>query len=545
MEHRTFRMHPALLRSVIRYQSGTLAKAVLEAVMNSVDAGAKRVDLTVKGNHIRVSDDGRGFKDKEEVFQYFEIFGAPHEEGDAVFGRFRMGRGQLFNIGRNVWRSNGLKLTVDIGGDDGKMHQEGFHYTVEDDPTAGAGCIIDLDTYSPIDQGKYGENVESEVHVHVEYINIPVTINGKLISQGVQRTHWTLETPEAYFLFDARKGTYSGNLLLYNQGALVDSYGGCDFGLAGVVVSKKPLHINFARNQVLPSCPVWQSICDTLQESAEARALRKRKLTDEERWALARRLMSGEAHWNRHHNTALFKCSNGSCLSLNKISKIPNWPRHLRFTFARPGDPIGDKLQQQEIALVLEDRTMEQFGLQDSNPSDFFKKLLEKKSHPYVGTMEYETLEVLAKDINKRVYVVPRDKLTKKEVVLLSHLQWVYNIIHRAVYGEKDEKGEYTERRKVYIGSSYIAQAWTDGTSMVAVGRQAIKECGTTHVGFTKLALILLHEACHDAPDDAGGHDRDFYETYEKHSLAAIEAAFKAYPSFQKKSSREELAWSS
>ena len=42
---RKFRMHPDLLFSVIKAQAGTLAKALMELVMNSVDAGASRIEI--------------------------------------------------------------------------------------------------------------------------------------------------------------------------------------------------------------------------------------------------------------------------------------------------------------------------------------------------------------------------------------------------------------------------------------------------------------------------------------------------------------------
>lgn len=38
-EQRTFKLHPAIIYQIIQAQSGTLGKALLELVMNSIDAG--------------------------------------------------------------------------------------------------------------------------------------------------------------------------------------------------------------------------------------------------------------------------------------------------------------------------------------------------------------------------------------------------------------------------------------------------------------------------------------------------------------------------
>jgi len=95
-ERRQFKMHEALLYSVIQKQAGSLAKAGLEGTMNSVDAGATRVDITCDGTTVVIADDGRGFTSAREIEEFFETFGTPHAEGDAKFGFFRMGRGHFF-----------------------------------------------------------------------------------------------------------------------------------------------------------------------------------------------------------------------------------------------------------------------------------------------------------------------------------------------------------------------------------------------------------------------------------------------------------------
>ena len=99
-EIRKFKMHPDLLFSVIKSQAGTQEKAILEAVMNAVDAGATKCEIKIDENGYSIVDDGKGFVSRQEVDEFFETFGTPHKEGDATYGRFRMGRGQLFALDR-------------------------------------------------------------------------------------------------------------------------------------------------------------------------------------------------------------------------------------------------------------------------------------------------------------------------------------------------------------------------------------------------------------------------------------------------------------
>lgn len=85
-----FTADPNLLVSVIKSQAGTLSKALLEGVMNSIDAGSARVDITVTQTTFTIADTGKGFRSAQEVQAWFGRFGTPHQEGDAIFGRFRM-----------------------------------------------------------------------------------------------------------------------------------------------------------------------------------------------------------------------------------------------------------------------------------------------------------------------------------------------------------------------------------------------------------------------------------------------------------------------
>ena len=87
-EKRKFSVHANIIYNLVSAQAGTLSKAVLECVMNSVDAGAKRVDIAVDADGVKISDDGQGFRSKAEIEQFFEVFGFPHEEGERIYGQF-------------------------------------------------------------------------------------------------------------------------------------------------------------------------------------------------------------------------------------------------------------------------------------------------------------------------------------------------------------------------------------------------------------------------------------------------------------------------
>src|SRR5258708_801738 len=105
---REFKLHPAMLDNVIRNQSGTPQKALLELVMNSIDAGARRVEVTVDEKGFVVRDDGCGIAAVQDLEAFWDTFGTPHDPGDATFGTFRIGRGQIMSLARVSFRTRCL-----------------------------------------------------------------------------------------------------------------------------------------------------------------------------------------------------------------------------------------------------------------------------------------------------------------------------------------------------------------------------------------------------------------------------------------------------
>ena len=114
---RKLKLHPHIIFDIIQRQAGSLQKALLEGVMNSIDAGATSCAVTLAKDAFTVSDDGRGFASQDEINQFFETFGTPHEGNDPDrFGTFRIGRGQMMAFGVVQYDSGPFTMCVDIRG---------------------------------------------------------------------------------------------------------------------------------------------------------------------------------------------------------------------------------------------------------------------------------------------------------------------------------------------------------------------------------------------------------------------------------------------
>lgn len=132
-----FELDPAIIHHIIYSQAGSIGKAIIELIMNSVDANAKTVELSMTKEGFVCRDDGAGFATREDVLRYFGRFGTPHEEGDATYGRFRLGRGQIMAHAITEWRSRKWKMAVDT-------RTMGYGYDLDDlnDDETVEGCAI-------------------------------------------------------------------------------------------------------------------------------------------------------------------------------------------------------------------------------------------------------------------------------------------------------------------------------------------------------------------------------------------------------------------
>lgn len=85
-----FKLHPSFIHSAIKDQGGI--DKWLQNLLWTLLMQVQRVDIHVneidEKYHFTIKDNGKGFT-QETIENYFAWFGAPHDEGDAIF-KFRL-----------------------------------------------------------------------------------------------------------------------------------------------------------------------------------------------------------------------------------------------------------------------------------------------------------------------------------------------------------------------------------------------------------------------------------------------------------------------
>jgi hypothetical protein len=233
-----------MLYDIVCRQAGTLAKAVLEGVMNAGDAKATQCRVSIDEGLVIIMDDGAGMTNEEHVRKRFATFGQPHdEEEEKLYGTFRMGRGQMFSFGVNKWKTGTFRMNVDFK--NCPEDEAGFDF-ITDAPEHN-GCVIRIRLYEELLPSDVAETIRMLKH-WCKYAPFEVYVNDELVSIDPDEEDWDHITDETYI-----KLQKTGVLSIYNLGVHTMDLSNHRFGTGGVIVSKKQLKVTIARNDGLSS----------------------------------------------------------------------------------------------------------------------------------------------------------------------------------------------------------------------------------------------------------------------------------------------------
>lgn len=493
-ESRDFVAHPHILFSIIQSQAGTLAKALLEGVMNSIDAGASKISVTIETDSFSVRDDGRGFQSRDEVLNWFGQFGTPHEEGDAIYGKFRMGRGQMMAFATNVWRTGTFKMEVDIKG-------RGLNYQLTEKLDNVKGCRVVGTLYDPLSPGAL-DTVLTEFTDLVRYAQIPVSLNGRVISKIPRDQAWDTETDDAFI-----KTQRTGDLLVYNLGVLVRSYPQYMFGCGGVVVSRRQLEVNFARNDILTHrCLVWGRISEHLRKLNLTKVAVKASLNPDERSFLAKQ-------WSFGNIPDDFDVSMGDLKlftdAAGKHHSFRDLMTHEKVSVASDKQArTGARLHREGKAFVLSEETLTRFRV--GSVQELVDVLETRTGRRFLP--QAHDFESLALGCEETYQIQDDCDLTLAEQCVMKALRDRHEKFFQWYCVAEKSSGI----RTLKAGVSDVADAWTDGQSYIVVHRKLLaKAAEKGEPAFFELLMTLVHEYCHDTADlESHTHDAVFYNKH-------------------------------
>lgn len=501
IETHEFDVDRSIIIHLIESQAGTLGKAVLESVMNSVDAGATQVSIEVDRSHVVIADDGHGLRTRDEILAVFKRFGFDHSKHKREFGRFGLGRGQLWNWARSRWYSHSFALDVDV-------RERGLKWELEDERPHVDGLRIEAEFYEPLTALELAQ-LHNQMESLCRYTAVPVIFNGKRLGKDPAGQKWDCESEEAYI-----KVTDAQYLSIYNQGVHVaDLYRGT-VGLGGTIVTKRghALELNMARNDILRAkCTVWKKIKGLIDELAGKESSRStRRITEADRDYLARETVDPSKGAN--FSKPILSLADGKHLTFEQFARRAQGARVI--SVAETGNRIAEVLIRERKAVVLSPVTLARFGA--DNVHEFVQTLVARVEASVANQQwecrylrdsvkVYERIEDCPGYSSLTAQRIPDSELPKATQQLICAMrEHQYALVHRL----REHTGSDMKARELFIGRGNV-EAYTNGQSYIGIV-DATAEAALRDglAGFLRLAHLLVHEYLH-ATDDTGSHAHD------------------------------------
>lgn len=530
-----FELDPQIIHHIIYSQTGSIGKAIIELLMNSVDARASTVRLSLNRHGFTCSDDGQGFASRDDVIRYFGRFGTPHDEGDATYGRFRLGRGQIMAHASTIWRSTIWKMTVDT-------RSVGYHYDLDELDDALQGCAISGSWYEALSDTELMSAVQ-EVRDLVRYTPVSVELNDQFITRDPGTERWDAEDEFAWYRVKA-----DGAVSIYNQGVLVRHDPAHMWGAGGLIVSKKAIALNVSRTEILrKTCPTWKAIARQFGLMADQMAslLGDHRKTEARREKSARALLSCDANivqvYSKEEVVTLLPGKRHVSLDdfLRKCRYGHNRRQGGKFAVVENAFdvPKGEAIAREGIAIIVHPNTLDRFGCY--NALDFLdcirrivtnlRRDVEVNGQQFWGLNGLFVPDLIAFSTLREAFIDRTRIVTEQEALdrearrAWTALRWCLHHYASLCTGGRPSYGGQVRSGKsfhIFLGDSNTAEAWTDGSSYIAVNITVVRRLKSSPLRTTAYIFSLIeHEIAHEGDSLDCGHDEAFYQRFHDLTL--------------------------
>jgi len=413
MAKNSFKATEGLLNDVMRKQSGVIQKAWLEALMNGVDANASKVIFQIDESTTKYRDDGDSML-QSEVERYLEQFGLKDDDiKHKEFGKFRMGRGQIFNFGVNIWRAreNYMIVSLDnesvtvqldnctttddeaiigVNNGDYTVDTSGLEYALLDAEEVDSGIDITVQHYDPIEDLSNTLDEFKNLAKYISWLHgVEVIVNGESLDDEPEVYE---ETKLAYFCEGYTN--YKTDSSVYNKGAYVDDF---DLGPKSItIITKHDLDVTLDRTNILDHDQKWQQIQDQYVEVVVSELEENPDMTTTQRSWMLRKASDNKSMMNRLADVPLMEDINGDVHSIEDISGS-------QFSFAEKEDQLAqDAMRKSNVAMLNEKQKGAVNDLVQSANEMFDESDAQEYSEVIEEKMQFEMTEISRSELSKR-----------------------------------------------------------------------------------------------------------------------------------------------
>lgn len=462
-----------LLNDVISKQTGDFNKALKELFQNSFDAKADHIDVEITTKGARFIDNGVGM-DLNDIRKYFTIFGATKKRGDSSkTGVFGMGRGQIFNFGRILWRTQAWAMIIDI--------RKSLSYKLLDSNNFVDGTDIIISFYKPLrswDISSLVYNVKCDV------------LPPKGVTISIDRTYYLPDVREFknftnndYFVFTSPQHTskiYNGNLAVtYIKNT---NYKYC-------IMPYEKLELNFARNELIENAESTNKLMDFIYDIEEKMTIEKSRFDIDEAKNILRMLSNKRFKLRSVYDKNIIPLANGKLVSLRELIEKPSM-----------GVLFGGK------NIWSDDCLRNDYKVISKNIKSLFGRIIS------VYGLKIDLMDKNVKELSRKGYhkELELSELTRNKMYFYVALE-LNDYIFRQLIADQEN-----DLREICLGFSDLSTAWTKPwDDKIWINKSVIQNFQSKEEAIIKLWEILCHEYAHNTSNiEDDYHNHSFYEQY-------------------------------
>lgn len=533
-ERKVIKAGNQLIHQTIYNQAGSIQKALLEYIMNSVDAKATEIRICIAPNGIdyTIQDNGDGFGDPnytteekkkciDEVFGYLGFDHGADDENYRVYGKFGIGRAQLWAFSKNHWHTHNMTMEVDI-------KNNGMEYDIMEVSKSINGCHITGQFYDAIMPNEI-VTIKRELAKMSAFAPIEVYFNDTKINRSIDELKSSIHVDNVHVELKS-----TSTLKVYNQGIFIREYPNYTFGTGGTVCSEVgyPFELNAARNDILQSrCKLWKKLKIALDRQLGLVST-KTKMNDDIRQSLLNKIAGGQYRDNEGNcllGKPLIKMINNRYISIKNLISDGR-----AFTISNNKQDQGaEYIHDEGNYVVLLSAFTDALGVNDEDFVDILNEIKKERYPRNKSILKYTSIDTLKMKIDSSLTIIPVKKLTKRQKLFLEAINM--SSVHNAIipiaysYDQEQETTIYEDRqRKVVLGKSQTNDAWTDGKTFIAINEDLIKDLDRGAGHALKIMHLLVHEYEHN-DDNTDLHSIDFYKNYHDKTIDDANSIFIAF----------------
>lgn len=462
-----FEMHPDLLRSVIFQQAGSVEKAILEAIQNSLDEDSKSVHIFLNEKGFIITDDGNGMN-AEQIDVQFKIFGNSIKKNDPTKrGKFAMGRGQIFAFGYTKWFTLNNEMRINA--------IRSLSYRMKESKEYVKGTEIRCLFYKKLGSWELDRTIAGIKRNVIPSKNTNITINNqdfgleKEIVEELSNDDFEVFTTNLY------------NNRIFAQDLYIKNF---DSTTTLNIACKNKMKVNMARNSFIEDDDMTIKLYDLIKTAERKHLLSVRRFDATLGKTTLEYIQEGKLTVKDFKKKKMIEMADGTLMSLEQLQN--------RMIMFGGKNRTSDKAIQEGYTVV----------------SDKFEYLLKSVSEKEGNGFSFTLDERSPADVVKEGY---HREISPEALKLGANKKAVY------IYYWTDKMNYelFGGNRDIRIGESDNAKGWTDGYNFIAVNKTLFTKTMDKRARMNEIFELLVHEYAHEEDDtNESDHDANFYKRY-------------------------------